>query len=583
MRDDFPPPPAFKMPANAEDPAQPPGAAGFGLVQPPEPIRAWRIVAAGAVGAGFLGMMLAIAAPKGFPGAPDTRPAARPQTVATADLPNFRPIGGKYAPPDRERIAAAYRDVARVSASDGVGAVARASMDCFQKLARQADYGLMDYCLALDAFGAESYVRAAGEAAPPSTYFGQGPVRRQHAVQRLTAGQTDANSRLLDTNRLIQEVALSGADVAPPPPPPPPLAPSGTVQIAAAEPAPAPVAQPTGPVAAKLLAPTPLAPMPPVAPAPPAPRVVQVAKVEHRPAVAPVQATAVSTKPAAAPVAQPKPPAKPAKPAGAAIAAAPVKPLSPAKLVQAKAAEPKGRTVKSTAAARPVVLASTKAAKTTKPAPVPELRNAKLAKAAKRPPVPSKVAASNTVTVRAELKPGRSIVELRASMARLASKAPPPRVAAKPPAAPVQVAKAKPAPAISAPAPIEVRAKPIVVAEKQPAPGGAGGPKPPPPPWRAPRRLGARRPRNRPSSRPSARSPPSRPAAAAPAASAWSARSRPSPPPTSASRPPSVRPSIRRRTPEPWSPSKTAGLRAGTRWPPTPGPSWPPTRTASLS
>src|SRR5436190_23370097 len=118
MRDDFPPHPVFKIPATADEPPQPQAVPGFGLVQPAEPARTGRIVAAGAVGALVLGVIFAVAAPKGFPGAPDTRPAIK--TEGAADLPSFKPIGGRYAPPDRERIAAAWRDVAQISASDGV-------------------------------------------------------------------------------------------------------------------------------------------------------------------------------------------------------------------------------------------------------------------------------------------------------------------------------------------------------------------------------------------------------------------------------------------------------------------------------
>ena len=42
-------------------------------------------------------------------------------------------------------------------------------------------------------------------------------MRRQQAVQQLTAGKTDASSRLLDTNRLIQAVAVAARPPAPPP------------------------------------------------------------------------------------------------------------------------------------------------------------------------------------------------------------------------------------------------------------------------------------------------------------------------------------------------------------------------------
>lgn len=187
-----------------------------------------RVVAAGAVAACLLGAVLGLALPKSFRGAPATQPQAQPQAQVqaptAASAAQFQPISGPYAPVDRGRVESAYREAARLAAEQGLSGLARASMGCFERLSREPSYGLMDYCLALDAYGARAYEAAAGDAAPASTYFGQGPVRRQQAVQQLTAGQTDANARLLDTNRMIAAVAEGGAP---------------TIQQAAAEPAPA--------------------------------------------------------------------------------------------------------------------------------------------------------------------------------------------------------------------------------------------------------------------------------------------------------------------------------------------------------
>lgn len=206
MRDDSTAPPAFLLPASDDDPQFRRVRGHEGLVRPPEPIRTWRILAAGSLGAGVLGVVVAFSAARAPPG--PTPPAATLAPASGAAELTYTPISGPYAPPDRQRVVAAYRDVARIAGQDGIGGVARAGMTCFQSLARKPDYGLMDYCLALDAFGAQAYLRQAGETAPTSTWFGQGPVRRQRAVQLLTAGETDANSRLLDTNRLVQEVAI---------------------------------------------------------------------------------------------------------------------------------------------------------------------------------------------------------------------------------------------------------------------------------------------------------------------------------------------------------------------------------------
>jgi hypothetical protein len=232
MRDDLPPRPAFRF--SASDEALAGGPTPSEPAQAPVLSQTGRIVLIGAAMAAVLGAAIGLTSPKSFRGAPDTEPVKARAAASAAQL-TFRPIGGRYRPPDRVRIAAAYQDAARLLSEEGVSGVARASMDCFEKLFRQPDYGLMDYCLALDAYGAQAYERAAGDAAPPSTYFGQAPVRRQRAVQELTAGHTDANSRVLDTNRLIQQVAVEAN------PPPTVVAPPPPAPIVAAEPAPAPV------------------------------------------------------------------------------------------------------------------------------------------------------------------------------------------------------------------------------------------------------------------------------------------------------------------------------------------------------
>jgi len=367
-----------------------------GLVAPPEPVRPWRIVLFGGVGAVVLGVTFAMLVPRGLPGAPDTEWASRrTASAAAAPGPEFRPINGRYAAPNRDRILAAYVEVAKVNNAEGVGAVARASMDCFQKLARQPDYGLMDYCLALDAFGAETYAREAGDAAPPSTYFGQGPVRRQRAVQGLTAGQTDANARLLDTNRLIQEISLAKPDVPPPPPPPPPqpVAVAVPPPVVATPPAPPPTMR----VAEVQQSPKPVAPPAPVAP-PPSPK------------PAPPAVIAMVPPPRPAPIARP---AEPPKPVQTRIAAPPPKPARP--LLIAKA-EPAPKPAKRLAQMKPVKIA-----------PVARTR---LVKPMLKAPPPKPVASPRKPLVVAEAR----------RLAKPARPAPPPKLV-KPPAI---IVKARP-------------------------------------------------------------------------------------------------------------------------------------------
>src|SRR3954470_22694406 len=108
MRDDLSRRPVFRDNA-ADDPSisHPHDPGPHGLVTPPEPVRPWRIVVFGGVGAVILGLTVAMLAPRGFPGAPDTGPAVRrTAAAATAPSPQFRAISGKYAAPDRTKILA---------------------------------------------------------------------------------------------------------------------------------------------------------------------------------------------------------------------------------------------------------------------------------------------------------------------------------------------------------------------------------------------------------------------------------------------------------------------------------------------
>jgi hypothetical protein len=259
MRDDLPLRPAFDAAAGDEERPLDLRPTSFDPVQPGEASRAWRIFSIGALGACALGLGFGLMALKG------QAAVASGKTDASAAAANFRAIKAAYAAPDKQQVAQAFEESRRLIAADGLSGLARASIVCFDKLSREPTYPLMDYCLALDMLGAQAYARTAGDTAPPSTYFGQGPVRRQRAVQSLIAGQTDANSRIIDTNRLVQdlvlqtqraavmaaEAAAAAAAVeapqplelaeAPPPPPPPPAAPAVVKVIS--KPAPARVAR----------------------------------------------------------------------------------------------------------------------------------------------------------------------------------------------------------------------------------------------------------------------------------------------------------------------------------------------------
>lgn len=332
MRDDSTPPagplsgPRHGLRLTDDDPPL-----SLNTVQPPEPIGPWRIAAVGAVGACVLGGVV------GYMGLSHHPQNAGGTQVAEAapQAAEYRPISARYAPPDRNQIQAAYRDVAQVVASEGLSGAARASMDCYGRLARRPEYGLMDYCLALDAFGAQAYERAAGESAPSSTYFGQAPVRRQQAVQRLTAGQTDANSRLIDTNRLIGEVVLTASTLEPVALEPQVAAVTTAPVAATPEPAPAPPAPKPAPEPSIKSIPTPVI----VAKADPP----KAAAVKAAPSAKPVQLAKTAPKAPLRPVKAPPAVLKAkteARPAKGQKAAEPVKLVAKAKGAPAPARPP---------------------------------------------------------------------------------------------------------------------------------------------------------------------------------------------------------------------------------------------------
>lgn len=164
-----------------------------------------QVLLVGAIAAGMSGFGVGVLT---LNNRPDAKPTAAP-TAATATAANYRRIPGDYQPLNEPQIAAAFTEGQRIYAGEGLSGLANASIKCFERLGREPTYGLMDYCLALDVYGAKAYATAAGDEAPSSTWFGQGPVRRLAAVQALTAGVTDANARMLDTNRAIETIIVA--------------------------------------------------------------------------------------------------------------------------------------------------------------------------------------------------------------------------------------------------------------------------------------------------------------------------------------------------------------------------------------
>lgn len=197
--------------------------------------------------------------------------AASPPTVASPALPEQAQVA--YAAPNGDRVARAYADVGRVYRTGGASELARTSRACFEHLQAAPSYGLLDYCLAFDAFAAAVMRRLSGDAdiLPASSWFGQAPQRGLQTAQALMGPQGDGSARLLDIRRLALQAARSGSGRRPPAAEPRRQAEAQAVEpptvVAAVE---APPTRPTAPPAQRTEPPR-TAQRPPV-PAPPAPR-----------------------------------------------------------------------------------------------------------------------------------------------------------------------------------------------------------------------------------------------------------------------------------------------------------------------
>ena len=233
--------------------------------------------------------------------------APRQSTITAERKAPDLPAGAEavgWSPPDQGQVRRAYADAVRVYAAEGLSGLARQGQTCFSTLNSAPSYATLDYCLALDAIGAEVQRRLSAGAAPdPQSWFGQADVRGLNAARVVLAGQSDASARLIDVRRMAQGLVRE-ADARTRAAAAPPVVPAPTTPVvqpavpAPAEPAPTVVAEAPRPAVkvvppAQKAAPRPTvtaqapAPKAPAVKTPPAPRPTVVAKAPVQKAPAP--------------------------------------------------------------------------------------------------------------------------------------------------------------------------------------------------------------------------------------------------------------------------------------------------------
>jgi uncharacterized protein YecT (DUF1311 family) len=143
---------------------------------------------------------------------------------------------GLYLPPDREAVRDAYAEVGRIYRVAGAPGLADAARRCFADLAARPTYRGLDYCSAVDAFGAAL--------APEDDWFGGAEPRFLQTAEVVMGPERDALARLVELRRLAVEVAresgpavAAGARAQAGPPPP------SSVQVETVEPSAPPPGQ----------------------------------------------------------------------------------------------------------------------------------------------------------------------------------------------------------------------------------------------------------------------------------------------------------------------------------------------------
>jgi hypothetical protein len=140
------------------------------------------------------------------PASNESHPVATPASMV--DQFQFRRAAETYQAPDPAQVEKAYSAVQAELGAGGMSGLARAGLDCFRRLEARPTYGLMDYCIAFDLFGAAQNARLAGGEAPSATsWFGSAGARQLNVAQSIMAAEGDADARLLDLRRIASELS----------------------------------------------------------------------------------------------------------------------------------------------------------------------------------------------------------------------------------------------------------------------------------------------------------------------------------------------------------------------------------------
>jgi hypothetical protein len=146
--------------------------------------------------------------------------AAAPQAGETAATPiapaaEAKPILADYRPPDRDEVLRAYAHVAEVYRTEGLSGVVRQTMDCFAGLGQSPSYSVLDYCIALDAYGEAMQRKLAGEQpVAADSYFAAAQPRELAAARAVVGADGDPAARVLDVRRLAGEVSQTSSPAA---------------------------------------------------------------------------------------------------------------------------------------------------------------------------------------------------------------------------------------------------------------------------------------------------------------------------------------------------------------------------------
>ncbi len=131
-----------------------------------------------------------------------------------APAPEAKPILADYRPPDRDQVRKAYLNVASVYKGEGLSGVVRQTIDCFDTLKQSPGYEMLDYCIALDAFGGALDHQLDHEQPAQEGYFAGAGVRDLAAAKVVVGADGDAGARVVDVKRLAGEVSQDGPDAA---------------------------------------------------------------------------------------------------------------------------------------------------------------------------------------------------------------------------------------------------------------------------------------------------------------------------------------------------------------------------------